>query len=133
MEDHKTSSTASSLDRRNDLSYAEFKEKYLLARRPVIITDATAKWKASSWTPQWFKERYPGKIISTDQGEMRMEDFIDAIVKVSDEPGPFLREQPLKDVFPDLVDHVEPTPPYVLPNWLGANYLVPPINKRLNR
>jgi len=133
MGDRKTSSTAALLDRRSGLSYAEFKEKYLLARRPVIITDATAKWKASAWTPQWFKERYPDKIVHTDQGEMRMGDFIDAIVKVNDEPGPFLREQPLKDVFPDLVDHVQPTPPYVLPNWLGGNYLLPPITKRLNR
>jgi hypothetical protein len=127
------SSTSVALDRRSGLSYEEFRDGYLLARRPVIITDATAHWKASTWTPQWFKERYPDKIVRTDQGEMRMDDFIDAILKVSDEPGPFLREQPLKDVFPDLVDHVEPSPPYVLPNWLGANYLMPPINKRLNR
>ncbi|MEJ0101656.1 MAG: cupin-like domain-containing protein [Bacteroidota bacterium] len=64
---------------------------------------------------------------------MRMDDFIDAITKDSDEPGPFLREQPLKDVFPDLVDHVLPTPPYVQPNWLGANYILGSINRRLNR
>jgi hypothetical protein len=64
---------------------------------------------------------------------MKMDAFIDAIVADSDEPGPFLREQPLKDVFPDLVDHVQPTPEFVLPNWLGGNYWVPPINKRLNR
>ncbi|MEJ0101655.1 MAG: hypothetical protein WDO19_03440 [Bacteroidota bacterium] len=47
------------IDRRSNLSYEEFKEKYLFPRKPVIITDATAKWKASNWTPQWFKERYP--------------------------------------------------------------------------
>lgn len=121
------------VDRRSNLSYEEFRDKYLFPRKPVIITDATAKWKASNWTPQWFKERYKDKIVTTDQGEMRMDDFIDAITKDSDEPGPFLREQPLKDVFPDLVDHILPTPPYVTPNWLGANYIVGSINRRLNR
>ncbi len=121
------------IERRSNLSYEEFKSKYLFPRKPVIITDATAKWKASNWTPQWFKETYPDKMVSTDQGEMRMDEFIDAITENSDRPGPFLREQPLKDVFPDLIDNVEPTPSYVLPNWLGGNYFVGRINERLNR
>jgi len=121
------------IDRRKNLSYKEFKKEYLIPRKPVIITDATASWKASQWTPEWFKNRYPDKIVNTDQGEMKMADFIDAITADRPEPGPFLREQPLKDVFPDLVDHVQPTPSYVLPNWLGGNYFVPSINARLNR
>ena len=62
-----------------------------------------------------------------------MDNFIDAITSETGEPGPFLREQPLKDIFPDLVDQVEPFPSYVLPNWLGGNYFVSPINERLNR
>jgi histone arginine demethylase JMJD6 len=121
------------VDRRSNLSYEEFKKEYLLPRKPVIITDATAGWAASSWTPDFFRKRYPNKVLVTDQGEMRMEDFIDAITTNSDTPGPFLREQPLKDVFPDLVDHVLPTPSYVTPNWLGGNYLVGSVTRRLNR
>jgi histone arginine demethylase JMJD6 len=122
------------IERRSNLSYEEFKEKYLFAKKPVIITDATAKWKASEWTPDWFKSRYPDKIVLTDQGEMRMDHFIDAIKEdPNGAPGPFLREQPLKDVFPDLVDHVLPNPPYVLPNWLGTNFLFKRINYRVNR
>jgi len=121
------------VDRRSNLSYEEFKEKYLFPRKPVIITDATAKWKASSWTPEWFKLRYPGKLLNTDQGEMKMEDFIDAITANTDKPGPFLREQPLEEVFPDLIDNVTPTPAYVLPNWLKGNFVIPQITNRLNR
>lgn len=75
----------------------------------------------------------PGKKISTDQGEMVMEDFIDAITADSNEAGPFLREQPLKDVFPDLMHMVQPTPVYATPNWLGGQYLLPRVNRRLNR
>src|SRR4030095_17225211 len=92
------------IERRSNLSYQEFRKKYIFPRKPVIITDATAKWKASSWTPQWFKERYGSKIVKTDQGEMRMDDFIEAITREDGTPGPFLREQPLKDVFPELAD-----------------------------
>lgn len=121
------------VDRRSNLSYEEFEREYLLPRKPVIITDATSKWKASEWTPQWFKERYAGKVVSTDQGPMRMDDFIDEITRETDEPGPFLREQPLKDLFPDLIDHVLPIPVYVKPNWLGANYYIGSVNRRLNR
>jgi len=128
-----TTSKPITVDRRSNLSYEEFKQEYLLPRKPVIITDATAAWKASTWTPQFFRDRYPGKIVNTDQGEMRMEDFIDSITDNSGKPGPFLREQPVKDVFPDLVDHVQPTPSYVKPNWLGGNYLVGSVTRRLNR
>ena len=121
------------VDRRSNLSYEEFKNEYLIPRKPVNLTDATAAWKASTRTPQFFKERYPNKILNTDQGEMRMEDFIEAITNNSDKPGPFLREQPLKDVFPDLIDHVQPTPAYVKPNWLAGKYLVGSVTRRLNR
>jgi histone arginine demethylase JMJD6 len=121
------------IDKRNNLSYAEFETEYLMPRKPVVITDATARWKASQWTPQWFKDRYPDKIVHTDQGDMRMADFIDAITADTAVPGPFLREQPLRDVFPDLVEDVLPTPPYILPNWLGDKYGFGRINERLNR
>ena len=124
---------AITIDRRSNLSYEEFIRDYLMPRKPVVITDATAQWKAAAWTPQWFRDRYPGKILLTDQGEMVMEDFIDAITATGTEPGPFLREQPLADVFPDLVDHVLPTPTYALPNWLGGNYLLDRVTQRLNR
>ncbi|MFI5220140.1 MAG: cupin-like domain-containing protein [Bacteroidia bacterium] len=121
------------VDRRSNLSYAEFRNEYLIPRKPVVITDATAAWKASSWTPQWFRDSYPGKKIQTDQGEMVMEEFIDAIIADDTEAGPFLREQPLEEVFPDLANHVQPVPVYVKPNWLGGNYILPRVTKRLNR
>ena len=128
-----TASANFKVDRRSNLSYEEFAEEYLFPRKPVIIMDATAEWGASKWTPEWFKERYADKTVTTDHGLMRMDDFIDAITKDNNEPGPFLRELPLKDIFPDLIDQITPTPPYVQPNWLGANYFVGKINKRLNR
>jgi histone arginine demethylase JMJD6 len=121
------------IDRRTNLSYKEFFNEYVIPRKPVLITDATEKWKARSWTPQWFRDRYPGKKLQTDQGEMVMEKFIDAITAQGDKPGPFLREQLLKDVFPDITDHVLPEPDYVQPNWLAGNFLLDRVNKRLNR
>lgn len=121
------------IERRSNLSYQAFNREYLSIRKPVIITDAIVNWKASDWTPQWFKENYPGKILKTDEGEMKMEDFIDAITSDSDEPGPFLREKPLEELFPDLIKHVSPTPIYALPNWLKWNFRLNRLNGKFNR
>ena len=35
-----------SIDKRSNLSYKEFEKEYLFPRKPVVITDATLKWKA---------------------------------------------------------------------------------------
>lgn len=121
------------IERRNNLSYEDFKKEYLNPRIPVIISDATSSWEANSWTPEWFKKRYPGKILQTDKGKMTMEEFIDNITLVSDEPGPFLRELPLKDVFPDLMKHVNINLKYARPNWLGGKFIIPDVTRRLNR
>lgn len=48
-----------SVERRSDLSYEEFVEKYASVRKPVIITDAMKNWKASTkWTMDFFKSEY---------------------------------------------------------------------------
>jgi hypothetical protein len=75
------------IERRANLSYEEFMKEFLFPGKPVIIMDATARWKASQSTPEWFKNRYPDKIVSTDQGKMKMTDFIDAIIGNRPEPG----------------------------------------------
>ena len=98
----------------------------------MILVDATRHWEASNWTPEWFRRRYPNKVLKTDDGEITMSAFIDGISQRDGRPGPFLREQQLRAVFPDITDHVLPTPPFALPNWFGDNYLIPQINRRLN-
>ena len=121
------------IERRSNLSYNAFESEYLSQRKPVIITDAIENWKASEWTPAWFKENYPETILNTDEGEMCMKDFIDAITSESDEPGPFLREKPLGELFPDLKTHVTPTPIYVDNNWLKWDFKMKRLNSPLNR
>jgi lysine-specific demethylase 8 len=40
---------------------AEFFERYIMRRRPVILTDVAASWPAhTKWTPEYFKERFGG-------------------------------------------------------------------------
>ena len=47
------------LDRRASLSVEEFVESYLVANRPVIVTDAMADWRAfGRWTPDFFAETF---------------------------------------------------------------------------
>jgi len=121
------------IERRSNLSYEVFERDYLSKRKPVIITDAIENWKASEWTPEWFKENYPETILNTDEGEMSMKDFIDAITSESNDPGPFLREKPLEELFPDLIRHVAPTPIYANNNWLSSNFKLKRLNGQLNR
>lgn len=122
------------IERRSKVSAEEFARAYLMPRRPVIFTDAVKDWPAARWTPDFFKQRYPDKRVQTDGGEMTMAAFIDAIQAPPEAgSGPFLREQPLDELFPDLVPHVTPTPPYALPNWLRGRYLIGRITNRLTR
>ena len=121
------------IERRSNLSYEDFVKDYLTPRKPVIITDAIVNWDASKWTPQWFRENYPETMLNTDEGEMKTVDFIDAITTENDTPGPFLREKPLEELFPDLKAHVTPTPIYANTNWLKWDFKLKRLNNTLNR
>ncbi len=47
------------IQRVNNLSSAEFLEKYYATNTPVIITDVMQNWQAlSRWNPQYFKQHY---------------------------------------------------------------------------
>ena len=66
------------IDRRDNLSYEEFAEKYLYANKPVIVTDMIRQWKAlSRWTPEFFQREFVGwllepwtRIRSTQAGDL---------------------------------------------------------------
>jgi histone arginine demethylase JMJD6 len=139
---------AGQIERRANLSYAEFSDRYQYANRPVIVTDALRKWKAiSRWTPEFFRTEFadmkfeiePGK-NGAGYGENRaakvsftMRDFIDRVLASSDEdPAPYFRNRVLSDVFPMLKSDIEPMPEYCLPNWLLDRYLVKRFHAVLN-
>lgn len=99
----------------------------------MIITDAIDGWAAKKWTPEWFSEKYPDMRLQTDQGEISMKDFMRDITSTEIDSGPFLREKSIQELFPELMSHVQPTPVYVLPNWLTFNYPFRNFSGRLKR
>ena len=140
---------ASDFDRRANLSYEEFGHSYLYPNKPVIVTDATRRWKAlSRWTPEFFKEEFGGMKFTIEGDsinhagskgqkgavEYTMAQFIDRVLDSTDEnPAPYFRNRILYDLFPTLKEDIEPLPEYFQPNWLPDRYLVKYVGEVLNR
>jgi histone arginine demethylase JMJD6 len=137
------------IERRSNLSYAQFAEEYLYANKPVIVTDAIRDWKAlTRWTPDFLKREF-GELRFTinearsqeaaykdNEGtvEYTMVRFIDRVLESTDEnPAPYLRNRVLGEMFPSLTQDIEPLPEYLLPNWLPEKYLVKYVGEVLNR
>jgi histone arginine demethylase JMJD6 len=137
------------IERRVDLSYAEFAEKYQYANKPVIVTDALRQWKAlERWTPEFFKREFSDLAFSigddskgsarckADNGSTQytMASFIDRVLESTDDnPAPYFRNRVLYEMFPSLRQDIEPLPEYFQPNWLPDRYLLRNVGNVLNR
>ena len=115
----------SAIDRRNGLTLAEFEREYLYANKPVIIEDATQGWRAlEHWSPEWLKQRYNSLPVVVDEVTYRFGDFIDRMMSPKDgEPTPYLRNQSIGNIFPELMADIQPSPYCFWPNWLHGRYV----------
>jgi histone arginine demethylase JMJD6 len=137
------------IERRDSLSYQEFRESYLFPLKPVIVTDALRDWKAlGRWTPEFFKREF-GQMKFTLEDDLKakvgyqpnreaveytMERFIDRILESTDEnPAPYFRNRVLYELFPSLKDDIQPLPEYFQPNWLPDHFMVKHVREVLNR
>lgn len=105
---------------RSGLSYRQFAEEHLFPNQPVVLEDGLRQWPAlGKWTPEFFRQRYPGRRLTIDRKEWTMESFIDAVLNSG--PGrvaPYFRNERVREVFPDLLPDLAPMPSYIQPNWL---------------
>lgn len=122
---------ADEIDRRTELTRAQFGREYLSPPRPVILTDATSRWGAlGRWTPQFFKEKYGDLQVEVDGESMALRDLIDRVeVSTDDNPAPYLRNQLLADWPAELTADVTPMPECTQPNWLESRFF--PAKRRL--
>ena len=121
MTSPKLNVSPSPVTRLHQPTYHDFVTNHLNGEKPVILTGAIDGWKARDWTPQFFASHFPDYPVEIDGKTYRMPDFIDLVLKSSDEnPAPYLRSKKLYKFFPELVSDVEPTPAYFLPNWLDG-------------
>lgn len=108
---------SSSIDRRSELTPAEFESEYLRPGRPVILTDALELCPARTrWTPEYFRTVYGDRMVQTDSGEMSIAELIDRIIDPG-QPTPFLRERPLPWLLPEILPDLHPFPYAARPNW----------------
>jgi hypothetical protein len=109
------------IERRSKLSYDDFRRDYIEPRRPVIVTDAMDQWRARHhWTPAYFKERFGPRVVETDDGWTTVSEFVDRLNDRQSTKIPFIREQPIEWVLPELMNDLQPMPPYHHPNWLNV-------------
>jgi hypothetical protein len=112
------------IDRRENLSLKEFEREYLLPLRPVVITDALKAWKPlGRWTPDFFQQKFGDRLVNIDGAKRPLGPFLDEVLaSTADHPAPYLRNEILKDVFPELADEIHPLPPYLQLNWLTQSF-----------
>jgi hypothetical protein len=110
------------IDRRSGLSHGAFVSEYLLPQRPVILTDVIQHWKAiRTWSPQMFKDMFGAREVSIDGRTYTVAGLIDLVVNSSsDRPAPYLRNCPIDEWAPELLDDIMPLPGCTKPNWFES-------------
>ena len=108
------------VERRSRLSDAEFVHEYMIARKPVIVTDALDECPARrKWVPEYFRERFGERRLQTVSGMMTMREIVDGVLHPEDGRTPFLRESPIAWWLPEAMADIAPYPSFVQPNWLS--------------
>src|SRR5262249_34409761 len=94
------------VDRRRDLTPAEFRERYLAKRIPVVIEGAAASWSTKHWSFEAFDRRFGRQTIKLLQrkGLPPQEIGFSAFLKhVLDGGRTYLRYLPILERFPELL------------------------------
>jgi hypothetical protein len=124
-----------SVERRRNLSRAEWVKAYRDLPKPVIVVDAIEEWLAlSKWTPEFFRERFGSKVVKPDGGRAApttVAEYVDnALGPNTGKPTPYLRNVNIRREFPELVPDLQPTLRYAEPDrlnskWLPRNWIRP--------
>jgi hypothetical protein len=110
--------TVSAVDRRTELSPAEFRRRYLSKGIPVVIEKGAVGWPLARWSFDYFKQRYGNETIKLVQRkgvapdeevvngkeyseEIQFDAFLDQIESGG---GKYMRFSPLLEKFPELLD-----------------------------
>lgn len=118
--------------RRSALAYDEFRDEYCVRRIPVVLVDAISGWAAlTKWNPGFFRtrfgmrevkvreERYTSGTSGPQDRKFLLGDLIDLIEKSTDRaPAPYLRNQSVPRLSPELDEDLRPRPEYFFPNWI---------------
>jgi hypothetical protein len=143
------------VERRTTPSAGEFFRDYWAAHRPVVLTDAAARWPAlRKWTPAFFRERFGDATIEITAGReadpfydmnfrahrrrMRMDRFIDRVLAAGTSNDLYMvsnnhtmrrpRFRALLDDVKPPRDLFEPLTPGATSLWIGPAGTVTPLH-----
>ncbi len=107
-----------SVDRRSGLTHRQFVNEYRNPGKPVILTDVSKIWKASTkFIPEYFQDNLGNREISISGKSYKLSEFID-ILKNSTKENPALYPCKLniRTDFSDLVPDISPRPSIAQPH-----------------
>ncbi|MDF0555070.1 cupin-like domain-containing protein [Kamptonema sp. UHCC 0994] len=116
------------VDRRSGLTHQEFVDEYRNPNKPVIITDLSKDWRATTeFTPEFFKENFADRIIVLGDKPYNVADLMDLLVNsTKDNPAPYPLKMDLRKEFAELVPYVTPRPSITIPDRT-SNPLIPSV------
>lgn len=112
------------IERCGALSNAEFRERFVKPRRPVVLTDAIHAWAARKhWSPSFFRRKHGHRMVTCREttAPVRLDDYIDSLDASSfEQPAPYLRNLNIQTDWPELVPDIAPKVSYSQPDWLSS-------------
>ncbi len=115
-----------SIERRSDLSYKEFIEKYQNTGTPVILEDATNVWdQAKNFNPQFFKDHFGDRTTKFGVEEFTVSQILELTKNSTKEnPAPYPVKFDILTQMPELLEYMQPLHlDFITPNWLKAKVL----------
>ncbi|HEY3329890.1 MAG TPA: cupin-like domain-containing protein [Capsulimonadaceae bacterium] len=129
-----TNNESGMIDRRSNLAYDEFASNYLFANKPVVLTDAASKWTAiGKWDLDYLKTHHGSVEVPLDGTTYRVADYVDLVhASTASSPAPYMRNQNIAKLFPELMADLDPLPAVLSPNWLHHKYFPPQLQRLMS-
>jgi histone arginine demethylase JMJD6 len=108
--------------RRDDISYEEFIEEHYKPGIPIVFKSAAKVWKANGlFSPDWFRENYPGRSTDCRGTSYTMKEVMDMVeTSTVENPAPYPIIFNIPETLPELMPLIEPLDlNYASPNWLN--------------
>ena len=106
------------IDRRSGLTQEEFVKEYRDPGKPVIFTDLSKSWSASTvFSLDFFQEQYGHKQLKVGARAYTVREVVDLLKhSTAENPAPYPIKFNLRDDFSELQQYVEPRPDLAMPD-----------------
>ena len=106
------------VDRRSGLTHHEFVNEYRDQGKPVILTDISKIWPASTkFSPDYFQENFGEREVEISGRAYKLSEFIDILKNsTKDNPAPYPFKLNVRGDFSDLAPDISPRPSIAQPD-----------------